>query len=115
MELINSLNLDHDHKFFIGSKEFEDSYEPITIYKCWKSYVEYSGRNISEGWTEEQIRAIRDECLANQGKFSNKLRELNSGCLKKLNKVNLGIALGEYCLEEELNENLILLLNRIRE
>lgn len=109
-ELINQLELDNDHIFKLGNKEFEDSFQPYTIYKCWKQYVESCGKEIGENWTEDNIRLKREECITNNTKFSKELRRLNIGCQKKFDKTTLGIALGEYCTKEELDENLCKLL-----
>jgi len=114
IELIDSLGLDANHKFQIGTKEFEDSFDPSIIYNCWKVYVENSNRRLGDNWTETEIRAKRDECLANNAKFSKKLRELNSGCQKKLDKITLGIALGDNCSLEELDERILNLLSLLR-
>ncbi len=46
MKLIDKLDLDNGHLFKIGHKEFEDSFQAETIYRCWKEYVESENKNI---------------------------------------------------------------------
>lgn len=113
-ELIEKLNLNQTNKFHVGSKEFEDSFAPNTIYEAWKSYVESCGRQIGDLWHEELIAQKRDECIRNGKKFSKELRELNSGS-KKMDKITLGVALGKYCKEEDLDMNLRNLLYALYE
>lgn len=105
LELIDKLNLDDSNIFKVGTKEFEDSFAPKTIYESWKIYVESCGRQIGDSWHEDFITQKRDECIREGKKFSKELRELNSGS-KKMDKITLGIALGNHCSEEELDGNL---------
>lgn len=112
--LIKQLDLDETHIFKVGNKEFEDSFEASTIYRCWKKYVEERGKRVGDMWTKENIDKLKYECILNEEKFSDKIRKLNGGCIIKLNKVNLGIALGEYCEEDELDVNLRELLWKLK-
>lgn len=112
--LIKQLDLDETHIFKVGNKEFEDSFEASTIYRCWKKYVEERGKRVGDMWTKENIDKLKYECILNEKKFSDEIRKLNDGCVIKLNKVNLGIALGEYCEEDELDVNLRELLWKLK-
>lgn len=113
-ELIDKLDLDNGHLFKIGHKEFEDSFQAETIYRCWKEYVESENKNIGPCWSEENIKKLKKNCIANGEKFSSKLTSLNEKCGIKLSKPNLAVALGEYCNQDELDETLIELLNKLR-
>ncbi|MDR3586889.1 MAG: AAA family ATPase [Desulfosporosinus sp.] len=104
--LINELGLDPTQKFVVGTKEFEDSFDSDVIYASWNVYVKSRGGRIGEKWNPEGLKILKDDCIANGKKFSKILRELNSGGSKKLDKVTLGIALGEFCLEEHLPQRL---------
>jgi putative ATP-dependent endonuclease of OLD family len=114
IELIDQLTLDDTNKFTVGTKEFEDSFEPKTIYESWKKYVESCGRQIGNLWHEDLIAQKRNECIREDKKFSKELRVLNSGS-KKMDKITLGMALGQYCPEDELDENLKNLLYALNE
>lgn len=114
LELIERLNLDDSNKFQVGTKEFEDSFSPNTIYESWKVYVESCGKRIGDLWHEDFITQKRDECLRDGKKFSKELRVLNGGS-KKMDKISLGIALGNHCSEEKLDETLRRLLHTLNE
>nr|WP_279625639.1 AAA family ATPase [Thermoanaerobacter wiegelii] len=112
--LITQLDLDEEHIFKIGNKEFEDSFQASTIYRCWKKYVEERDKKTGNMWDEKNIEKLKYECILNGEKFSKKIRELNKGCTIRLNKISLGIALGEYCEEDELDINLRELLYKLK-
>lgn len=114
LELIEKLSLNESNKFQVGIKEFEDSFEPETIYESWKVYVESCGKRIGEFWREDLITQKKDDCLREGKKFSSELRVLNSGS-KKMDKISLGIALGNHCSEEKLDGNLKRLLYSLYE
>lgn len=114
LNLIERLNLEDSNKFQVGIKEFEDSFAPKTIFEAWKVYVESCGRQIGDLWHEDLITQKREECIKEGKKFSKELRELNSGS-KKMDKIALGIALGNHCSEEMLDENLKKLLYTLNE
>lgn len=115
IKLMNQLDLNEENIFRIGNKEFEDSFKANTIYTCWKKYVKEKGKRIGDMWTEENIKKLQDQCISDGEKFSEKIRELNSGCIIKLDKISLGIALGSYCEKDELDENLKKLLYKLKD
>lgn len=113
-QLISELGLDPSHKYVVGTKEFEDSFDSDVLYESWNFYVKSRGGRISPKWDPETLKILKEDCLANGRKFSKELRELNSGGSKKLDKVTLGIALGEFCEQEHLPQMLKDLLELIK-
>lgn len=112
-ELINKLEMKSEHKIEIGNKEFEDSFKESVIDSCWRKYVESREKKVGELWNEDNISKIKNECIAEGKKFSKELGCLNSGCQKKFSKIELGIALGEYCNIGDLDPKLMGLLTEI--
>jgi predicted ATP-dependent endonuclease of OLD family len=100
-EIIRQLNITDDKKYIIGDKEFEDAFSDETIFNCWKKYHEDSERDCPENWTAENIRQVREECIANGAKFSDKLKILNAGG-KRMTKPTLGSVLAQYVNEEDI-------------
>lgn len=95
VELMNKLKISSDNIVKVGTKEFEDSFEPETIYNAWKKFVESKGRDIGPEWTIENIKNLKNKCINENKKFSKELRSLNSKCSVKLTKPIFGAALAE--------------------
>lgn len=113
LELISKLDLSRDNIYTIGTKEFEDSFNHDDIYHAWKSYVERNGKKIGESWEPNKIEQVKNECKKDNLKFSDELKRLNCKCAEKFTKQKLGIALGEYCKKEDLDENLRELFDKL--
>lgn len=100
-EIIRQLSITDDKKYIIGEKEFEDAFSDETIFNCWKKYHEDSERGCPENWTVENIRQVREECMANGAKFSDKLKTLNAGG-KRMTKPTLASVLAQYADDENI-------------
>ena len=113
LELIEELGLPEDNIFIIGNKEFEDAFSSCVIYNAWKTYVEKNGRKTGSDWTIFNIENLKNKCIEENLKFSEKIKTLNKGCLEKFTKPKLGVALGEYCKREDIDKSLDELLKKL--
>lgn len=104
-ELIDQLSIPQDHKFQVGTKEFEDAFHSSILYRVWSEYHIDCNKKIPESWTEEAIDQLKTQCLANGEKFSKALRSLNQGG-KAMEKPIFGTALGERANTDELPQKL---------
>ena len=111
--IIDSLSLNESNVYKVGICEFEDSFTPESVYRAWKSYVETNNRTIGNLWTEENIRNCKNNCISNRSKFSNELRTLNAGCLERLTKPKLAIALASYCNLGDVPEEICDLIRKL--
>ncbi|MDE1892463.1 MAG: AAA family ATPase [Betaproteobacteria bacterium] len=107
--LIDELNLDDAHKFFIGRKEFEDAFESNVLHKCWSGYLLDAGKEPPEAWNIEAIEQLKQKAHKEDLKFSIEIRSLSRGS-KKMSKPIFGEALGRYAEMEELPNDLKSLL-----
>ncbi len=113
-DIINTLQIPEENIFKIGNKEFEDAFEPEVIYEAWKIFTETRGKKIGPSWTIKNIRELRDKCVKDGLKFSEKLKELNKKGSMRMDKPTFAQALAEYCNKEHLPEQFIDLLNKLR-
>jgi len=113
-DIIKKLKIPEENVFVVGRKEFEDAFEAEVIYGAWKRFIENKGKEIGEEWTIEHIKRLRDECIESGEKFSEKLRNLNKGCLESMKKPKFAQALAEYCERDDLPEEISKLLERLR-
>lgn len=109
-EIIDLLQIPQAHKFQVGTKEFEDSFESLVLHRVWCQYHIDCGRQVPAGWTEEAIEQLKVECAASDQKFSKRLRSLNQGG-KSMRKPIFGAALGEHAEIDELPQRLRELFN----
>lgn len=109
-EMIDLLRIPQAHKFQVGTKEFEDSFESFVLHRVWCQYHIDCGRQVPAGWTEEAIQQLKVECAASDQKFSKRLRSLNQGG-KSMRKPIFGAALGERAEIDELPQRLRELFN----
>lgn len=104
-EIIDLLQIPQAHKFQVGTKEFEDSFESLVLHRAWCQYHIDCGKQAPAGWTEEAIEQLKVECAASDQKFSKRLRSLNQGG-KSMRKPIFGAALGERAEIDELPQRL---------
>lgn len=113
--LIAALMVPVANKFLVGTREFEDAFSSVVLHQCWVNYLQECDREIPELWTSDTIEQLKVECLANQFKFSKKLRSLNAGG-KSMTKPIFGTALGTHTegrdLPQELNDLLTSLMTQ---
>ncbi len=112
--IIEELEIPEENVFVVGHKEFEDAFKTEIIYMAWKRFVENRGKEIGEEWTIENIERLREECIKDGKKLSEKLRSLNKGCLESMKKTKLARALAEYCEREHLPDKINELLGKLR-
>lgn len=93
--LIAQLQVPDDHKFYVGTHEFEDAFQAHVLHQSWVKYHEACGRIIPAGWTPEAIEQLKQECSDGSKKFSKALKALNQGG-KAMTKPLLGKVLGSY-------------------
>lgn len=60
----------------------------------------------------ENIKRLREECLKDGKKLSEKLRLLNKGCQESMKKPKLARALAEYCEKEHLPTEICRLIGK---
>lgn len=113
-DLIDNLPILEDNICRVGTKEFEDSFEPDVIYSAWKVFVENAGKEIGPEWTINKIRDLKEACINDGRKFSTQIRSLNSRCLVRLKKPSLGQALAENIEERDLDQKIKDLLDEIQ-
>lgn len=113
LELIEKLDISDENIYRIGTKEFEDSFHHNDIHDAWKMYVEGNGRSVGESWKPDNIQELMNKCEEDNLKFSGELRNLNYKCSERFTKQKLGVALGEYCKKEDLDENLRELFDKL--
>lgn len=98
IQIIRELSIATEQQFTIGQKEFEDSFSDETIYNSWKDFVEECGKTVGSDWTLTNISRKKQDCLEDPTKkFSDELRKLNAGCVKKFSKIIFGKVLGDFC------------------
>mgnify|MGYP003589805914 CR=1 FL=1 len=100
-DLINRLNIPSENKYLVGTKEFEDAFEPCLIYQVWREYHAACSKALPLQWTIENIQNLKEECIVSEKKFSKELRKLNQGG-KTLTKPILGSNLGERLNKSQL-------------
>jgi predicted ATP-dependent endonuclease of OLD family len=93
-ELINQLGVTQEHKFQVGTREFEDAFHSSVIQRAWAQYHLDCGKEPPADWTEEAIEQLKSRCIADDKKFSKELRALGRGG-KSMKKPVFGAALGE--------------------
>lgn len=100
-------------------KEFEDAFEPETIYKAWKTYLEKNRKNIPKEWTLDKVKAAYEKCKTGDCKLREMLKNLNKGCRLGFDHTEkFPKALAEYCSEEwetRLPDEIKRLLERLKE
>ena len=112
-QLIDAIAIDDDHKYIVGTKEFEDLFSDDALFSCWRQYYEVRGRDCPGIWTVENIGRIRAECLEKQnGKFSSSLRQLNAGGIK-MTKPIFGSALSEFIGDDQMPPRLAELFDNL--
>ncbi len=111
-ELIASLDLPPEQQIVVGVKEFEDSFGDDLIYQSWAAHYESLGKDIPGEWTAENIARVREECIETGGKFSKKIRSLNTGG-SKMTKPILGKALAKYLQPDQIPGDLLVLLAKL--
>jgi putative ATP-dependent endonuclease of OLD family len=100
-ELIAQIRVPDDHKFYVGTREFEDAFQSDVLHRCWSRYYEECERLAPADWTPEAIEQLKETCIASNKKFSKALKELNQGG-KAMTKPMLGKALGDYAEPDEI-------------
>lgn len=107
-ELIERLPI--EQIYYIGTKEFEDSFTSQVVYDAWVDQINKNGIDLGPDWTYENVDAVYRDPLKIMDGVIKHLIPLNSGCSYALDKLTLGLALGTYCETHHLPPNLSHLL-----
>lgn len=110
--IITALDVPQQHRFQVGTREFEDAFHARVIWRIWVEYHKDCGREPPVNWTEASIESLKAKCVADGEKFSKKLRALNQGG-KSMGKPVFGTALGERVEVDELPTQLGKLLEAL--
>lgn len=111
-ELIDSLRL--QNIYTVGRKELEDAFSSEIVYLAWYQYVTDRGIDIGPNWTSEALSNLFFDARKIDEGVSKHLRQLNQGCSVSLEKETLGEALGLYCKEQHLPNEIITLLRVLK-
>ena len=95
-DLIGRLAVPAGNRFVVGTKEFEDAFEPAVIHSAWERHIQERGKANPPEWNVTQIAALRDACRPDPGrKYSKELKQLNAKSGVKMSKPILGRVLGK--------------------
>lgn len=102
--LIDALKASNVYR--IGDKEFEDAFQPEVVYRAWADYVGSLNVDLGPYWTSDAIQDIYFDPAKKSEGVSNYLAEKNSQCSVRLDKISMGTALGRYCKEQHLPQEI---------
>lgn len=115
IDLMSQLSLPSGNEYCVGAKEFEDAFSSDVLHRVWCQHIENLGKEVPSDWTEANVEALKERCLADPDlKFSAQLRKLSAGSATPMRKPVLGMLLGQYSRQSEVPQPLPGLFEKIK-